>query len=69
MKYIAYFVPEIVNDEIVKLSYQCVPHSQSAIRELDRIGAQILGEYSTVNQCMLRSEQHSIALDGMQCLN
>ena len=69
MKYIAYFVPQIIDDDIVNLSYQCVPHSEAALRELDKIGAQILGEYKTERECLLRSQQHTIALDAMQCPN
>ncbi len=69
MKYIAYFIPEIIDEETVNLKYQSVPHSQSALRALEEIGAQILGEYKTERECLLRAQQHTIALDGMQCLN
>lgn len=69
MKYIAYYIPEIVTDDIIKLCYQCIPKSNSALRALEDIGAQILGEYKTELECLLRSQQHTIALDGMQCLN
>ena len=69
MKYIAYYIPEILNDEVVKLSYQCVPRSEAALRALEQIGAHILGEYKTEQECLLRSQQHTIALDAMQCPN
>ncbi len=69
MKYIAYFVPEIIDEDTVNLKYQCVPRSEAAIRELNNMGAQILGEYTTERDCLLRAQQHTIALDGMQCLN
>jgi len=69
MKYIAYFIPEIIEDDIIKLCYQCVPSSKSALRHLNSMGAQILGEYKTEKECLLRSQQHTIALDGLQCLN
>lgn len=69
MKYIAYFIPEVIEDDVIKLCYQCVPRSESALRALKEIGAQILGEYKTERECLLRSQQHTIALDGLQCLN
>jgi len=70
MKYIAYYIPEIIPDEeAVILKYQCVPRSEAAIRELNNMGAQILGEYKTEKDCLLRAQQHTIALDGLQCLN
>jgi len=69
MKYIAYIFPEIIDDDEVILHYQCVPSSMSALRHLNSMGAQILGEYKTELECLLRSQQHTIALDGLQCLN
>lgn len=68
--YIAYYIPEIIpEEEAVILKYQCVPRSEAAIRALEQIGAHILGEYKTEQDCLKRSEQHTIALDGLQSVN
>lgn len=68
MKYIAYIIPEFIGDTVI-LKYACIPYSDSAIRELKRLNAEILGTDLTEEQCSMRALQHSIAIDAMQCPN
>jgi len=69
MKYIAYITTELLPDNSVKLIYCSIPTSFSALRELRRLGEEILGINLSGEQCKMRALQHSLAIDARQYLN
>jgi hypothetical protein len=70
MKYIAYCLPLFIpGDDKVTLQYCSVPQSEAALKELNRLGADILGQDLTAEQCMMRVCQHDLAIDALQCLS
>lgn len=69
MKYIAYCVPEFVGDGFI-MSYHSIPKSESALRELSRINAVILGtEFLSERQCEMKVTQHHLANMNLQNVN
>lgn len=69
MKYIAYITVEMLPGNTVKLIYNSIPSSFAALRELKRIGDEILGINLTDEQCKMRALQHSLAIDARQYVN
>lgn len=70
MKYIAYCLPLFIpGDDKVTLQYCSVPHSEAALRELNRMGADILGDNLNAAECMMKVCQHDLAIDALQCMS